>query len=283
MRRIVEDMRNLWREMEECRSAGDVLLPEDHPRLQAWPSERASGLVVRTSGTTGSPKHVLISWEAMEARLQAAIRTIGLTSADVVCCDMPPASMPETYPVGGGALRLGGGHYDRGDLLPGETFTQMCERVGCTIVGATPSVGPAPFWLDAPTTAPVRVVLFYGAEVVDYVVSSAARWAQAARIAAYYAAREVGPIAITWDGVRDQRVGLPWDGVEVEVEAGEVWVRTPGAAAEYSDGSPVCDADGWFRTRDGGELRGGVLHLRGRLMRGVRDQRGVRPGRRFET
>lgn len=71
-------------------------------------------------------------------------------------------------------------------------------------------------------------------------------------------------------------VGAPLPDTELRLESGEVWIRTPDLMTGYwQDGrttaATVTD-DGWLRTGDLGELRDGLLVLRGRA--GERINRG---------
>ncbi|MFH8347732.1 class I adenylate-forming enzyme family protein [Streptomyces sp. NPDC018045] len=71
-------------------------------------------------------------------------------------------------------------------------------------------------------------------------------------------------------------VGVPLPGTELRLESGEVWIRTPDLMTGYwqdgrSTAATVTD-DGWLRTGDLGELRDGLLVLRGRA--GERINRG---------
>ncbi|MEU9482465.1 class I adenylate-forming enzyme family protein [Streptomyces decoyicus] len=71
-------------------------------------------------------------------------------------------------------------------------------------------------------------------------------------------------------------VGAPLPGTELRLESGEVWIRTPDLMTGYwqdahTTAATVTD-DGWLRTGDLGELRDGLLVLRGRA--GERINRG---------
>jgi O-succinylbenzoic acid--CoA ligase len=68
----------------------------------------------------------------------------------------------------------------------------------------------------------------------------------------------------TGSGVVYDGVGL--EGVEVELRAGEVWLRCPMLLRCYRDGTDPKTADGWFATGDGGQIDGaGRLSVQGRL------------------
>lgn len=62
--------------------------------------------------------------------------------------------------------------------------------------------------------------------------------------------------------------GIPLDGYEVRCRgdgaAGELLVRGPSLAEVYSDGSRVCQADGWFATGDLGWIDDGHVYVMGR-------------------
>ena len=68
------------------------------------------------------------------------------------------------------------------------------------------------------------------------------------------------------DGAAD--VGAPLPGREMKIVAGEVWLRAASMAAGYwRDGQllPLTNDEGWFATRDRGEIIDGRLTLLGRL------------------
>ncbi|MFH8409944.1 class I adenylate-forming enzyme family protein [Streptomyces sp. NPDC018019] len=71
-------------------------------------------------------------------------------------------------------------------------------------------------------------------------------------------------------------VGTPLPDTELRLESGEVWIRTPDLMTGYWQDSRATAAtvtdDGWLRTGDLGELRDGLLVLRGRA--GERINRG---------
>ncbi|WP_432089909.1 class I adenylate-forming enzyme family protein [Streptomyces sp. NRRL F-5630] len=71
-------------------------------------------------------------------------------------------------------------------------------------------------------------------------------------------------------------VGAPLPDTELRLESGEVWIRTPDLMTGYWQDSRTTAAavteDGWLRTGDLGELRDGLLVLRGRA--GERVNRG---------
>lgn len=58
--------------------------------------------------------------------------------------------------------------------------------------------------------------------------------------------------------------GIPLDGVEVKIENEEILVRGPVLLEGYRQAHEPVFEDGWFRTRDRGVMRGGVLEVLGR-------------------
>lgn len=83
-----------------------------------------------------------------------------------------------------------------------------------------------------------------------------------ARVHHYYGAAELSFVA--WGSHAEDLA--PFPGVDVDVRAGEIWVRTPYLCDGY-DGPPGplrLDADGYATVGDRGSLQGGILTVAGR-------------------
>jgi O-succinylbenzoic acid--CoA ligase len=215
--------------------------------LRDWWTAPAGPVVVRTSGSTGAPKDVVLSAPALTASAQATLARLGATAADPGRWLL---ALPVTAVAGLQVLvrSLVGGTepvLGAGDLVtavdtmgPGRAFTALVptqlhrlDRTGQLAVLArfdTVLLGGAPAdpdLLDRAGSAGVRVVTTYG-------------------------------MSETCGGcVYD---GVPLDGVEVRVGAdGRVLVAGPVLFDGYADDPAATAAvlsDGWFRTEDLGRI-----------------------------
>jgi len=92
-----------------------------------------------------------------------------------------------------------------------------------------------------------------------------------------YGQTEIGGEIVGWNAADSRAfgetklgsVGRPHDGVEVRVVDGELWVLTPALSAGYADGTDLSDRlspDGWFRTGDFGRVDDeGFVWIEGRV------------------
>lgn len=243
--------------------------------------------VTYTGGTTGRPKGVASTFDAMAAR--TATRT-----------DAPgsPGSTPLTFVStdslsqrSGGRcleqLRIGG----RSEIvhpLGTREFAEACRRLGPVATYLTPSMLYR--LLDDPETAdgvPGLVRVSYGDSPVhpERLRQALTRWGPGVRWTQGYGMNEAGVLSrlspADHDAAATDRpqllgsVGRPAPGVEIEVRGsapgtpGEIWVRSPMVMAGYR-GLPGLTAetlrDGWLRTGDVGHVDAdGYLYLDDRV------------------
>jgi O-succinylbenzoic acid--CoA ligase len=231
---------------------GDAVLPLD-PRLPAparaavidaaeadRPVEPGDALVVATSGTSGAPKLVVLTHDAVRASAEATNRRLAVDPAT----DGWLACLPLAH-VGGLSVvtrALASGT----PLTVHEGFdpeaVEAAAAGGCTLTSLVPTalarIDPAAF----------RRILVGG---------QAPPSERPANVIATYGMTETGS-GIAYDGV-------PLDGVEVRIaDDGEVLLRAPMLLRAYRDGTDPRRPDGWFPTDDLGALYDGVLHVEGR-------------------
>jgi O-succinylbenzoic acid--CoA ligase len=220
-----------------------VLVDEagDHePLPNALPTEVGDALVVATSGTTGDPKGVVLTHDAV---LAAATATSGRLRVDADR-DRWLAMLPVAHAGGLGVVTRA--------ILTGTPLTFDRDDPAATLVSVVPTQ------LERDTIGVgigidrFRVIL----------VGGSADWRdRASNVVHTYGMTETGG-GVVYDGA-------PLDGVDVRVDAStnEVFVRGPMLLRAYrGDGLDPKDGDGWLATGDAGEIDAeGLLTVRGRM------------------
>lgn len=234
-------------------------------------------VVLWTSGTSGRPRGVALSWEAMATHVAAASRRLELDPAR----DVWLASLSLAH-IGGlmvvvRALLTGSGLMAPGPVaspaLPGLLMGTSVPGGGAPVpshVSLVPTqlLRVLDFAGDGPPPPSLRCVLLGGAHTPRDLLFRAldAGWP----VALTYGMTEMASQVATAlpEAVRRKpgSVGRPLDGVDVRVATdGEVLVRGPTQASGYLDGTPLADARGWYATGDLGEVDAdGDLWITGR-------------------
>ncbi len=101
--------------------------------------------------------------------------------------------------------------------------------------------------------------------------AAVAQIAPACRVREFYGAAEASFITLAGPETPEDSVGGPYPGVDLRVEAGEVWVKSPYLFDSYaSDPGSARWREGWLSVGEMGEIRGGHLYLLGRAGRMVK-------------
>jgi O-succinylbenzoic acid--CoA ligase len=236
-----------------------VVVGSDPPRIGAHDIPPGTALVLATSGSTGIPKRVALTADALRASARATAGRIGagawvlalpasriagiqvlvraaLAGAPVIAVDGAGAAA-----FAAAARRLPDGIPAFTSLVPAqvrgilETAPEALARFDAVLVGGqhTP-----PDLLERATARGVRLVRTYGST------------------------ETAG--GCVYDGT-------PLDGVRLRIRSGEVLITGPVLATAYLDdpaGSarafPTLDDERWYRTGDLGSLEGGMLRITGR-------------------
>ncbi|WP_406214246.1 class I adenylate-forming enzyme family protein [Streptomyces decoyicus] len=255
----------------------------DLPDVHAAPDDLA--FIMFTSGSTGPQKGVMLSRRAV---LGNAAKTAALHG---LAPDRPHGTCLPLYHCNALVMSLLGTHL---------TGTPLTQQAAFDPAGYFSALGAA----GARTASIVPALLADLLEVgpawpdgLEYLITAAAPLTSdlarrfhrryGPRLRQGYGLTEAVNFSFTMPRLddaefRDQYlehvppVGAPLPDTELRLESGEVWIRTPDLMTGYwQDGrttaATVTD-DGWLRTGDLGELRDGLLVLRGRA--GERINRG---------
>lgn len=260
--------------------------PNDDARpLPPDSSLRRGRLLLRTSGSIGSPKLVVHTHAALFANAQNAVERLDLQSVDRVCIPVPLAHM---YGLGAGLLPslLVGASVDLIDGANLIRYLDQEQRVRPTVAFLTPNLCRM---LVRPRPAPghYRHVVVAG-DKLDPVIFHAAE-AIYRRVVNLYGSTEMGVVCAAdpreGEGPRSLTVGRPVPGVKLRLEprpdaepddeASELLCAHPFGFEGYvdQDGHPVLEPvletgaleAGWYWTRDLARMSPeGWLELRGR-------------------
>jgi len=217
-----------------------VIDPSGSHRLDnSVPVHSGDALVVATSGSTGDPKGVVLTHDAVAASARASSRALGVTESDRWLACLPLAH------IGGLSVVTRSIVMDTPlTVIPSFDAAEVTRLARtCTLVSlvttALQRIDPSIF----------RLILLGGSRPPDHIVDN---------VVTTYGSTETGS-GVVYDG-------RPLDGVDIRIaDDGEILVRGPMLMRGYRDGSTSIDADGWLHTDDAGTwLDDGRLHVIGR-------------------
>lgn len=226
-----------------------------------------TAVVKLTSGSTGTPRGIAATSEALLADDEALTRTMGLSGADRLLTTIP---LSHSYGLSSLALPA----LVRGTVLalPEEAGIYdpfvTAERTGATFFPTVPA------YLDAlartsdppPVPASLRLVITAGAPL-SAATSARFREAFGLPVHVFYGSSECGGICYDREGGAAERgtVGAPVEGVRVTLDEGVVTVESPAVASGYLPDPDERLSGGRFRAGDLACWREGELALLGRV------------------
>ncbi|WP_197231369.1 class I adenylate-forming enzyme family protein [Novipirellula artificiosorum] len=217
----------------------------------------SAGLILWTSGTSGSPKGVVLSHRSLASNAQAKLSTVPQTSQDVRLTCLPVSHAYArtcdlgTWLLSGCTLALTRGF---------EGWTRLAAFVQPTLANVVPSVAERLLAGDADELGMQRLrVLGVGGAGLS--ASSFQQWKTRGIVVTQgYGCTETAPVicSATPENAVPGCVGMPVEGWETEIRDGRLFVRGPHLMLGYWQ-NPIAtreriDADGWFDTGDLVEL-----------------------------
>jgi acyl-coenzyme A synthetase/AMP-(fatty) acid ligase len=254
-----------------------VLLPLSRRQPPLFERRPTTQVCRFTSGTTGKPKCIEFSGEAVVAAARHWVLGTGMTDDDRVLCLAALSnglafntSLLSTFLVGGEL------HFLRGFPLTRSVARRIAERRITRLV-AFPSLYrnfSAPGGPDRTEMASLTHAISAGAPLWPD-VREEFRNRYGVDISDYYGIAETGPCTFERDLGHHTGLGHPLPGVELKIacgaddaETGEVLVRTLSMASGYLNHPELfaqrVDAEGFYHSGDRGRMVGGRLHLVGR-------------------
>ena len=200
--------------------------------------ETGDAVVVATSGTTGQPKAVVLTLDAVAASAQATSRRLGVTSSDKWLACLPPSH------VGGLSVILRSIVTDT-PLIAVPTFSveayNTAAREGATLVSLVSTA------LQRVDSSKFRTIVLGGARPPQD---------RPANTVTTYGMTETGS-GVVYDGI-------PLENVEIDIRESIIYIKAPMLMRAYRDGESPLTHDGWLRTGDIGTFENGLLSVEGR-------------------
>lgn len=167
------------------------------------------------------------------------------------------------------ALSLGAELHLLDDLRPDRQRLALAERK-VALLYATPAQLRLMVEAGGPEL-PLARVLVGGSKLDAQLRAGLAAMAPGAVVQEFYGAAEASFITLSGPDCPEASVGRPYPGVEIAIEQGEVWVRSPYLFQAYAGDDPGSAhwREGWLSVGEMGWMEKGFLYLSGRAGRMV--------------
>ncbi|MEQ4451364.1 o-succinylbenzoate--CoA ligase [Kosakonia sp. YIM B13605] len=221
-----------------------------------WQPQRLASMTL-TSGSTGLPKAAVHTCAAHFASAQGVLALIPFTAKDDWLL-----SLPLFHVSGQGILwrwLLAGARITVRQKAPLEQALAGCSHA---------SLVPTQLWRLLNDNVPVslKAVLLGGAAIPVELTQQARE--RGIRSWCGYGLTEFASTVCAKEADGQPDVGYALPGREVKIVGEEVWLRAASMASGYwcnGELLPLVNSEGWFATRDRGELNNGCLTIHGRL------------------
>lgn len=221
-----------------------------------------------TSGSSGQPRRILRSMASWIASFEVNAGLFGIgPGVRVAVLGQLVHSLALYGAVEAG--HLGAELHLLDDLRPDRQRAALAAR-GVAVLYATPAQLRLMVEAGGPEL-PLRLVLVGGSKLDAGLRAGVAAMAPAAVLREFYGAAEASFITLSGPDCPEHSVGRPYPGVEIAVEAGEIWVRSPYLFTGYAGADPGGGRwrDGWLSVGEMGRIAEGFLYLSGRAGRMV--------------
>jgi long-chain acyl-CoA synthetase len=227
-----------------------------------------AGFETLTSGSSGVPRRVRrsqASWIA-SFRVNAGLFGVGPGVRVAVL-----GRLSQSLALYGAleAVHLGAALHLLDDLRPDRQVRVLAGR-RIEVLYATPA--QMRLAVESAGALPdLRWVVVGGSKLDGGLRKAVQAMAPGVQVREFYGAAEASFITISDGSTPEDSVGVPYPGVALRVERGEIWVRSPYLFDGYAGDDPGAArwADGWLSVGEMGEVREGCLYLHGRAGRMV--------------
>lgn len=226
------------------------------------------GFETLTSGSSGAPRRIARSFASWTASF-AVNRELFVIGPGVALAVL--GRLTQSLALYGAleGLHLGASVHLLDDLRPDRQAGVLAAR-RVEVLYATPV--QLRLLVEAGVVLPgLRLVLVGGAKLDLGLRAGLRRVAPSAEVREFYGAAEASFITLSDCYTPQDSVGRAYPGVEISVEAGEIWLRSPYVFQGYAGDDPggAVWQDGWLSLGERGEMRDGWLYLHGRAGRMV--------------